>query len=215
VPLKEEEEYRFLYAAMVELREKCEERRAGVLKLLLELDELRENAVKEISRVNGLGRRLSAYHQREMGFLRVKAGKKKRPSAEPVVPLNDKGAAMLEPVPAPAPAAGFANRRELKIREIETLSKINELKKTLLQLDLLELRCRELLVSIAKALEAFSHEFKTAKREIYPFSIFSRILKNFRSLWGGPYYTPGDLRVLATLGVLAVHIIDMAETPVI
>jgi hypothetical protein len=199
---------------MTGLHETCEARKAEVKKLLRELDELRKKAARDLSRTGGLSRRLSAYHRREMGFFRVRGGGR-RP-AEPAVsmPLTGGGSALLEPVPPPAPALQWANRRELKVRELNLLSIIDQLKKTLLQLDILELRCRELLVSIAKAREAFVHEFKIVKRKLYPFGIFSRLRKSFRRLWSGVYYTPGDLRTLAVLGALTVHIIDMAEAPV-
>jgi hypothetical protein len=180
------------------------------MRFLLELDELREKALRELSKVKRFSRRLPVYRRKEMGFLRVDGG---RP-ADPVVPVKGRGAALFEPVPAPEPAAGFADRRELKIRELGVLSIIDRLKKTLLQLEVLELRCRELLSAIAKALEAFLREFKTVKRRIYPFSVFSRIRKSLRSFRGGVYYTHADIRELAALGVITVNIADMVETPV-
>jgi hypothetical protein len=213
VPLNEEEEYRLLYAAMVELHEKCEERKAGVKRLLLELDDLRKKAVKDLARAKSLSRRLTVYHRREMGFLRVNGGGS-RSSSFPI-PVNGKRAALLDSTPAPVPVLAPANRRELKSGGLKILSVIDQLKKNLLQLELLELRCRELLVSITKALEAFAYALRTVKRKVYPFSIFSRIRKTLRSFRGRPYYTPGDLEELAVLGALTVNITDMAETPVI
>jgi hypothetical protein len=212
LPPKEEEEYGLLYAAMMKLHEACEERKAGVKKLLLELDKLRERALRELSRAGSLSRRLSAYRRREMGFLRVNGGGERKSAV--AVLVEGEGAAPVDPVPAPFPTDGFSNRREIKAWELKILSIIDRLKKTLLQLELLELRCRELLVSIAKALDAFSYEFKTAKRKIYPFSIFSRISKSLRSFLGGAYYTPGDMRELAALGALTVNAAEIAETPV-
>jgi hypothetical protein len=139
-----------------------------------------------------------------MGFVGFNGGEKRLAGAS--FPLTEA---------APDPAAiVFVNRRELKVREVKVLSIIDQLKKTLLQLELMELRCRELLVSIVKALEAFSYEFKAVKRKIYPFSIFSRIRKSVRSFRSGVYYTPGDLRELAALGSLTVNIVNMVETPV-
>jgi hypothetical protein len=196
---------------MMKLHEKCEERKAGIKTLLLELDEAREKASKELSKVNSLSRHLSVYQRKEMGFLRVNGGEGRKAAVS--VQAKGRGAALLESAPAPVPAAGFASRRELKAWELRLLSVIGQLKKTLLQLELLELRCRELLVSIAKALEAFSYEFKTVKRKIYPFSIFSRLRRILRSFRGGAYYTPGDIRELAVLGALTVNVAEIAETP--
>jgi hypothetical protein len=212
VPPEKEEAYGLLYAAMMRLRETCEERKAGVKKLLAELDKLRERALREFSGTGSLSRRLSAYQRKEMGFIRVNNGGGRKPALS--VPAEGGGAVPAGPVPAPFPAGGFPNRREAKAWELKILFIIDRLKKTLLQLELLELRCRELLASITKTLEAFSYGFKAAKRKIYPFMIFSRVRKSLRRCLGGAYYTPGDIRELEALGSLTANAAEIAETPV-
>jgi hypothetical protein len=199
---KDEKDYRLLYAAMADLYEECEKRKADVKKLILELEGLRKKAAGGLQKTKSLTRRLSAYQLKEMGFFR-------NPGA-PVVP------ALAVPAP-PVPALPDTplSRSGLKAQEVKIVSIISQLKKTLLQLELMELRCRELLAAITKALPAYSHELRNSRRKIYPFMVFSRIYKNLRSFFGGPYYSPGDLRELASLGALAVHIVNIAESPLL
>jgi hypothetical protein len=89
------------------------------------------------------------------------------------------------------------------------------LKKNLLALDLLEMRCRELLLSINKALEAFRHEYALIRRRLYPYSFFSVLYKYFRRLRGFPYFSPRDLKELMVLGELTGHILKIADSPIL
>ena len=105
--------------------------------------------------------------------------------------------------------------RELKQRGILLLSMIDGIKKKLLQLDLLELRCRELTLSLGKALEAFRHESGNIHRKIYPFGVFSTMYRSLRRLWGSAYFTLHDMEEIAALGNITKHLLKITDSPII
>jgi hypothetical protein len=202
-------DYRLFCAALNEWYEKYESRKAQIRLLLDELADLRQKAVRELGKANRLTRRLSALQRKEMGFLISP----KAPSYEP----SRKAGNMPDISPKPRPCAPeeFRNLRELKAGELAVLSMVEGLKKNLLQLDLLEMRCRELLLSIAKAMKVYNHEYLCAKRRIYPLSLASMFFKSLKTLLGRAYYSKGDLKELTVLGNLAVNIVRIAESPLV
>jgi hypothetical protein len=107
------------------------------------------------------------------------------------------------------------NRKELRKEELLILGLIDDVKKKLLQLDLLELRCHELIISIKKALEAFQHESKIIKRRIYPFGVFSFFRRFLRSLFGKTFFTYGELDDIAVLGNITCSVLKIADSSVI
>jgi hypothetical protein len=99
--------------------------------------------------------------------------------------------------------------------ELRMLRLMDMLKKKLLALDLLEMRCRELLLSMDKALEAFKHEYALIRRRLYPYSLFSAFRKSLRPRGGLPYFSPRDLKELAVLGDLTGHVLKIADSPIL
>jgi hypothetical protein len=213
-------EYSLLCITLRELYEKEDACKARIRLLLEEVVELRRKTLRELGKVSRLTRRLTAFQKKEMGLL--------LPPGGVLESLPDKPGASRKGVPdgtgkAPEPAPfprfpaplEFKNRRELKAGEIRVLSMIDRLKKELLQLDLLEMRCRELLLSIRKAMDAWEHEFRCVRRRIYPLRILSALYKQLRSLRGKAYYSPKDVKELTVLGDLTVNVVRIVESPVI
>jgi hypothetical protein len=95
------------------------------------------------------------------------------------------------------------------------LSRLDDIKKKLLQLDLLELRVRELLLSINKAMKAYAHEYRIIRRRIYPLFALSVLGKSLRRFRGMTYFSPRDMIELTALGDLTLNIVRMAESPVL
>jgi hypothetical protein len=214
------EEYNLLWAALRELYEKEETRKARIRLLLEEVTELRRKTLRELGRISRLTRRLTAFQKKGMGLLLFPgevpaAAPGKSGAPRKGAPDGAGKAPDLAPSPAlPAPPE-FKNRRELKAGEIQILSMIDRLKKRLLQLDLLEMRCRELLLSIRRAMDAWEHEFRYVRRRVYPLGFLSVLYKHLRSLGGKAYYSSKDVKELTVLGDLAVNIGRMAESPII
>ena len=107
------------------------------------------------------------------------------------------------------------SRRELKQMVVAVVSLIDQIKKQLLQLNILELRCRELISSINKAMEAFRHEEKIIRQKIYPFGVFSLLRRSIRSLAGSPYFSSGDMNDIAALGNMTGLIMKIADSPIV
>jgi hypothetical protein len=109
----------------------------------------------------------------------------------------------------------FRSRRELKQKVLALLALIDGVKEKLLRLDLLEFRCRELILSINKALEAFRYESRIISRKIYPFGFFSLCYRALRRLCGGAYFNFRDLGNVTALGNITGHILKIADSPII
>ena len=92
---------------------------------------------------------------------------------------------------------------------------IDSVRGKILQLEVLELRCRELILSINKALQAFRHEYRVIYRKIYPFGIFSLFHRNVRTLWGRAYFTLHDMENIAAIGNITGHVLKIADSPII
>jgi len=107
------------------------------------------------------------------------------------------------------------SRRELKQREIAIIKMIDSVKGKLLQLDLLEFRCRELMVSIKKALQAFRHESGIISRKIYPFGVFSRLHRAFRKIRGASYFSFRDMGDIGALAAITAAVLRIADSPAI
>ena len=113
-----------------------------------------------------------------------------------------------------SPPDDCRNLRELKQRGLLVLAMIDRVKERLLQLDILEARLRELILSLEKATEAFCHEARIIRREIYPFGVFSRLRRGVRVLWGRAYFTLRDMERISDLGIMTSHVLKIADSPV-
>ncbi len=108
-------------------------------------------------------------------------------------------------LPAAAILAIFShNSADKKIREIETeiskaLIAIEESRGALLSVNHLERRAAEITQAIGKTAAVFEAEKQKCLERIYPFGIFSRMLKNIRKFLGGNFFSKYDLVMLMPL----------------
>jgi hypothetical protein len=215
---EELDQYFRLCAALKELGEKYERRRARLRLLLQEVSRLKQKTLAELGKAWRLTRHLTIPQNREMGLLLDSGEKPFRPGAlSNDTPIDMAGALVKAAFFSKAPLLpeAFKNRRDLKAGEALVLSMIDDLKRGLLELDVLEMRCRELLASITRAMAAYRKEYRGILRRIYPFSIISRICKFLNKLAGNAYYSVRDVKELTALGSLTVNIVKMAEAPVL
>ena len=110
---------------------------------------------------------------------------------------------------------GLICRRELKQKGLMLIALIDRIKKKLLQFELLEKRCRELILSINKALEAFRHESRAVHRKIYRFGFFSLFFRFMRRFCGGDYFAANDLEDIAALGNITGLVLKIADSPLV
>ena len=208
-------EYRRICDVYRELHERYEKRKALVLKLLEEAAEARRRAMLELGKASRITRRLTAYQRRELGFsLPGELSGSGRAQGGAVSGKSEK-TRNLAPSPPPLFPETFQNRRELRECEYRIVSMIDDLKNKLLRLSILEMRCREILLSLGKVMKAYDYEYRRAIKSIYPFAVISRIYKALRRFWGRAYFTGRDLAELAVIGRLGADIIKMAESPIL
>jgi hypothetical protein len=218
--LKELGEYRLLCASLKDLHAKYEERKTRLRLLVEELEGLRRSTLRELGKAARLTRRLTPFQRNELGLLPGSGNgwvvpRAQLTSSHKLSEKKQKELPSLDPVSLSVPSDAYSNRRELKAGTLGLLSQFDELKKGLLQLDLLELRVRELILSINKAMKAYSHEYRVIRRRIYPVSILSRVGKSWRRLRGMTYFSSHDMKELTVLGDLTVNIVRMAESPIL
>jgi hypothetical protein len=202
-----------LSASARELHEKQERRKQEIRGLLDETEVLMKKAVAFLKKANRLTWRLTARQRQGAGVFyppsffdsRFKGGK-----CLPLVPDR-----ILNPDETPAELKGSENSGEYRLEELKMLRLMDALKKNLLALDLLEMRCRELLLSIDKAMTAFKHEYALVRRRLYPYGIFSILRKHLRRLRGFSYFSGPDLKELAVLGELTGYVLKLADSPIL
>ena len=204
-------QYRILCCVLSELHLKHENQKITVIQLLEEMAELHRRIVKEFGRTFRLSRRLTGLQRKELGLLYI--------SGENFIwnkyELFFHSGPSLKPASEPVPEypETCKNLRQLRAAEINTLYMVDAVKKELLRLELMEMRLRELIYSIIKALEAYDHELRKILRYIYPLGIVSICFKSLRVLWGAPHFSRRDLDQLSFLGNLTRNIISMADCP--
>lgn len=209
---KELKEYSSLCTTLRNLHDKFVRRRLELRRLLEETAVRQREAFLVLARGNRLTRHLTGLQRQTSGiryFLhdienRIKQG-------NPVLPKNvpEDGETL------PEIRMDYQNLHELKRAGLAVIALIEAVKKKLLQLDLLEQRCRELLISIKKAVEAFCHESRIIQRNIYPFGIFSRIRRFLRRLFGKTYFISKDMEDIAALGSITGLVLKIADLPAI
>ena len=216
---KEIAEYNILCTTLRALHEKYLLRKQELRQLLEETVALRTNALLVIAKANLLTRHLTG-RQRQIIGLSYHLGEIKARINQwsPAVFQGFGGGDEGENLPELCdwqPRDECRSIRELKQRGLLVLGMIDGIRRKLLQLDLLELRCRELMLSISKALEAFRHETMVIRRKIYPFGIFSFCYRTLRGLWGRAYFTLRDMEDIAALGNITGHVLKIADSPII
>jgi hypothetical protein len=210
---KKAAEINSLNASLRELHEKHERRMEEIRDLLEETGALMAGTAAFLKKANRLTRYLTARQRQETGIFYHPSFFDSRLKRRDLVPLiPDK---ILDHGEIPPELTGPGGLRELKLGELRMIRLMDLLKKNLLALDLLEMRCRELLLSIGKALEAFRHEYAFIRRRLYPYGFFSALGKHFRRLRGFPYFSPRDLRELAVLGEFTGHVLKIADSPIL
>ena len=197
-------EYKSLYDTMRDLHKKFVRKKQEILELLEKTAIQRRNAYFVLGRANRLTRHLTNSQREITGityyFDDTLTVKKYEPLPETSLPEFK---------------TDCQNIREVKQEGLLILAFIGEIKKKLLQLDLLEQRCRELILSINKALAAFHHELKNIRKKLYPFGVFSFIHRYFRSVSGKTYFTFRDLKDITALGKMTNLVLKIADSPLI
>ena len=207
-------EYRNLYTTLGNLHEKFLKKKMELRKLLEETAARRKEAFLVLAKANRLTRYLTG-RQRQIAGLTYKLGDitARINQASPLVfnkNLEETGIPMGIPrIPE------CENHRELKRMAVAVIGMIEHIKKNLLQLDLLEKRCRELMLSINKAMEAFRHESRIIYRKIYPFGIFSSFFRFLRNLFGKTYFTSRDMDDVSALGNITGLVLKIADSTLI
>ncbi|PWK16494.1 hypothetical protein [Tumebacillus permanentifrigoris] len=124
-------------------------------------------------------------------------------------------------LPALALAGVFSHLKANKqIKEIEEnmlqVVQINEqLNDNILKLEVIEMRSQELIVSIKKAEEAFTHELAVIYKQVYPIPLFSKLAKTLRKrLLRRNYFSNQDLQNIAYIGSIANEFATLIDTKV-
>jgi len=197
-------EYRSLYSTLVDLHKKFIRKKQEVFLLLEKTAAQRRNAFFVLSKANRLSRYLTS-RQREITGVTY--------CLENKFLVKEHGT--LPETCLPEFKTDCRSIKEVKQYGLLILALIDEIKKKLLQLDLLEQRCRELILSINKALAAFRHESWVIQRKLYPYGVFSFLRRFFRRVFGKTYFTFRDLEDITALGRLTSLVLKIADSPLI
>ena len=203
-------EYRQLYASLVSLHEKFMEKGREMCLLLEETASVRRKAIQLLARANNFTGHLSS-RQRELTGLSYYPAELSARISDNSPPLFLRDVEYVETLPKIP--EDFKDRIELKQRILVILGLIDELKAKLLRLDLLDMRCRELTLSINKALKAFRRESRLVQKKIYPYWIFSMVFRHVRKLMGKSYFTYRDLDGIAAFGNITGLVLKIADSP--
>jgi len=218
---KELTEYKALCAVLGELRGRFLERKQELKKLLLETVERRKDALKFLAKANRLTRYLTgsqrqiagiSYH---LGGLKAKLNSAKSfQESQSDTVFGFGGIEEKNEIRFSIPE-DCRSLPELKRNGLAVISMIDQVKKSLLQLDVLEMRCRELMASLDKALVAFRHESRRIHRKVYPLGFISFFCRFLRRAAGYTYFTLRDLGGIADLGNITGLVLKIADSPLI
>jgi len=211
---KESNEYNALCAALLELRRKLLDRKQELKKLLEETAARKRGALELLVKANGITRFLTG-RQRQIAGLSYYPGeiKAKINSANSFLNIYScKDKIDKNEIQSPIPE-GCRNSLELKRNGLAVISMIDQIKKSLLQLDVLEMRCRELIASLNKAMAAFRHESRRIQRSIYPLGFISSLYRFLRRFTGKNYFSFRDLSGIADLGNITGLVLKIADSP--
>jgi hypothetical protein len=211
---KDLSEYKALCAALRELRSRFLERKQELKKLLEETAGCRKDALELLAKANGPTRHLTG-RQRQMAGLSYHLGEIKaklklarsfqsaQSNIHPSIPDHLQW------------SDDFRTSLELRRNWLAVISMIDQVKKSFLQLDILEMRCRELMASLNKSLEAFRHESRRIHKSLYPLGFISIFFRFLRRLAGKNYFTFRDLDGIADLGNITGLVLRIADSPMI
>ena len=209
-------EYRKLCTTLGNLYEKYLERKLEIRRLLEKTAARRKDALLALAKANRFTRHLTG-RQRYISGLSYHLGDITRRINQAGALVSqgnfDESREMME-IRAGIKAEMPAGIRELRSLVLVVIRMIDRIKKYLLQFDLLEKRCHELILSIGKALEAFYHEVRIIYRKIYPFGLFSFFRRYLRSLFGKTFFTSADMDDVGALGNFTKLILKIADSPI-
>ena len=197
-------EYRSLYVTLIDLGKRFIEKRQEVFKLLQENALQKRKAFSVLNSAKRLDRYLTV-RQRHMAGIAFCA------KALPVMAQDKK----LPEIRLPELEANCQNASEAREKSLLLLALIDDIKKMLLQLELLEHRCREQIISVKKALAAFRHELGNTKQKLFPFGVFSFLRRFCRRFFGRTFFTFRDFDDIAALGKLSALVLKIADSPLI
>ena len=217
---KELTEYRILCTTLTSLHEKFVKKKDELRRILEETITRRREALIFLTKANGLTRHLTGRQRHLTGLsYRLTDIKVRINQSNPYFFRNLTGSCFDEnevlPEIRPENRDGLICRRELKQKGLMLIALIDRIKKKLLQFELLEKRCRELILSINKAMEAFRHESRAVRRKIYPFGFFSLFFRFMRRFCGGDYFAANDLEDIAALGNITGLVLKIADSPLV
>ena len=214
---KELAEYRALCNTLDSLYGKLLKRKQELRKILEEAAARRRETLLFLARANRMTRHLTGSQRHSAGFTYNLCDIKTRINLlSPVLFKNSiEDTELTNSVQAGIIRGDFNSSLELRQMAVSAIALIDRIKKQLLQLDLLELRCRELISSINKAMEAFRHEARIIHRNIYPFGVFSLLRRSLRSLAGSPYFSYRDMNHVSALGNFTGLVLKIADSPLI
>jgi hypothetical protein len=211
-------EYKALCAAFQELQRRFFERKQELKKLLEETAGQRKDALELLAKANGLTRHLTGRQRQAAGLsyhlgeikAKLKLAKSFQNGQSYVVSVVDDKNEIHPSIPE-----GCRNSPELKRNGLAVILMIDQVKKSLLQLDVLEMRLRELMVSLNKAMAAFRHESRRIHRSVYPLGFISFFYRFLRCAAGKTYFTFRDLDGITDLGNITGLILKIADSPLI
>ena len=217
---RELSEYRALCTTLGNLHERFLKKKRNVIELLNETSERRKDVLLVLAKANRFTRHLTV-RQRQMAGISYQLGEiKERINQAGTLVFQGNLEVTETSVETVVKTMGEIrqenlNQRELKRMGIVVIGIIDRVKKNLLQLDLLEKRCRELILSIRKALEAFRYEFRKIYKKIHPFGFFSVFYRSIRKFLGKTYFNFRDMDDVMALGNLTSLVLKIADSPLV
>jgi len=209
---KELDAYRNLYSALVSLQEKYLSRRDELFRILSETAVIKRKALVTIMKANNITWRLTSGQRQTAGINYSYNDMKRRlDQIHNSLVMKESVNAAVYKLPEKIPAENLKNSSDLKQSEIQIITVIDGFRKKILQFDLLELRCRELIQAINKSLEAFRHESKITRGKLYPCGIFSMCRRSVRGVFGTGYFTHQDMKELSALGSITFSVLKIAD----
>ena len=211
---KDFSEYRTLCATLGCLHEEFLKRKRELKGLLEETAARKREAFLVLAKANRLTRHLTGRQRQAAGITYHLSELNMRINQARALVFRGGNAEPSGGLPSVPPYESL-NRRELKAMGFAVIGMIDRLKKNLLQLDILEKRCRELITSINKALKAFRYESREIYRKIYPFGVFSLCHRYLRCIWGNTFFTFRDMDDISALGKITGLVLKIADAPLI
>jgi hypothetical protein len=192
-----------LYRTLKDLHAQYLKKREGLRIILKETAVLKRQALLTLERALRLTRHLTGRQRQLTGFVYT-LGEIKARIKEIGIENNSRFPLEIQD--------DLRSLPEIKQKGLLILSMIDDIGKKLLQLNVLELRCRELILAVNKALEAFRHESGIIRRKLYPFGVFSMGYRSLRELLGNGYFSFRDMEELSALGNITGSVLKIADS---